>query len=55
MSVLAYRRWHRNQVAMRHARPLPGSPLTLLLVVTVSLVALAVAGALVWPVALGSG
>jgi putative membrane protein len=31
LSALAYCRWRENEIAMRHARPLPSTPLMLLL------------------------
>ncbi|MBT2304451.1 DUF202 domain-containing protein [Variovorax paradoxus] len=37
LSIGAYRQWQHNQRAMRHALPLPSSPLILLLAIAVAL------------------
>jgi putative membrane protein len=46
MSIVAYRQWRANEVAMRHARPLPANPAVPLVSVFVGLVALACLAAL---------
>ena len=46
VSVLAYRQWRANEIAMRHAKPLPPSPVAALLAALVVLVAVALAAAL---------
>ena len=46
VSVLAYRQWRANEIAMRHAKPLPASPVAALLAALVVLVAVALAAAL---------
>ena len=43
MAVLAYRQWRANEIAMRHARPLPPSVASVVVAVWVALVAVVMA------------
>lgn len=45
VSVVAYRQWRANEIAMRHARPLPPSAAIPLLAALVFLVAVAIVAA----------
>jgi putative membrane protein len=47
LSLLAYRQWRNNEIAMRHARPLPASAGIPLLAGLVFLVCAAIAAAIV--------
>jgi putative membrane protein len=49
LSVVAYRQWRANELAMRHARPLPGNPAVPMLSLFVFLVAVATVAALWHP------
>jgi putative membrane protein len=46
-AVLAYRRWRDNEVAMRHQKPLPVTPLVPLTAAVMALVSLAVAALMI--------
>lgn len=48
MAVLAYRQWRANEIAMRHARPLPPSVTSAVVAAGVTLVAVVMAVTL-WP------
>jgi putative membrane protein len=48
MAVLAYRQWRANEIAMRHARPLPPSVASAVVAAWVAVVAVVMAATL-WP------